>query len=431
MSSVAATKAFLALLSEGPSSDPLKEVLLEALSDPQFVADRLGLGGRIQGGGGVMVLCPWHHESRPSCSLTVGAEGTLRAKCFACGVCKDVFSLIAAVQGLDDKTQFRSVLRAAMELAGMSPETTLQELERRSPRRQRKLAPPAFAPVEPLPIGLEERAFAHLVEQILAFGVLDGGPVSAEVCAYLERRHLLDVARAEGWVALPAPRSPAAAWCRRQLIDAANRIERRRGVPRSVVDEELYTIVTLDGPEFVDEEHRLVIPYRAPDGTVYTWQRRSLDDREDKYKFPRSWNRRTGKRVREGWGRGARWPYGIERLATAAPDAPITYTEGPLDAGAKRLMNAAAGRTGVVLGVPGTQAWRPFFATFARGRIAFVATDADRQTDPKKRDWGEEAAQRWGADLWRAGAREVVRERPERAKDWSEALARALSEEET
>ena len=64
------------------------------LSDPHGVAHALGLidGARRQSRG-LTILCPWHAERTPSCSLTVGADGTLRAYCFGCCNGGDAYSI--------------------------------------------------------------------------------------------------------------------------------------------------------------------------------------------------------------------------------------------------------------------------------------------------------------------------------------------------
>jgi hypothetical protein len=71
-----------------------------------------------------MVCCPWHTERTPSCSLTIGPDGTLRAHCFGCGQGGDVFSLAAAVFGLDVRADFARIvqeLAARCELNGTAP----------------------------------------------------------------------------------------------------------------------------------------------------------------------------------------------------------------------------------------------------------------------------------------------------------------------
>jgi hypothetical protein len=49
--------------------------------------------------------------------VTVGGDNTIRVKCFACGLCGDIFNLIAAVERLDIRHDFPRVLNAAARLA--------------------------------------------------------------------------------------------------------------------------------------------------------------------------------------------------------------------------------------------------------------------------------------------------------------------------
>ena len=410
------------------TSDDAKDAIKRALADPGDVARRLSLdlrGAQRQAGGGLLVRCPspGHGDRTASCSLTRGDDGTLRVRCFGCELAGDVFSLVAAVRGLDVARDFRTVLQEAAALVGVDVE------DREHPAAAwRAPVAPAFAPVAPLPIGPGDRAFAALVAPLLHLGRLDGGPLSADVCAYLDRRGALDIARAEGWTALPPAGSDAArSWCK-MLRDVAPSIA--AALDLESVNAELAALIREDGAGFVHAAHRLALPYRAPCGTLYTWQRRRLDAGEPKYVFPRS-REEDGSEAREGRGRSARWPYGVERLAAAPKDAPIVYCEGALDAAAVRAIDAEAERVRVVLGIPGTQAWKRgegFFATFAAGRTAFVATDNDAPKDGKTPP-GEAAAKRWGADAWRAGAVDVQRIKPPApAKDWSDALAAALAE---
>lgn len=99
--------------------DEVREVR-RRLDDPARVVHALGIekGARRQPGG-LIVLCPWHNDRNPSCSVTIGKDGTLRAHCFSCGESGDVLGLVAAVRGLDTQREFRRVLEAAADLAGL------------------------------------------------------------------------------------------------------------------------------------------------------------------------------------------------------------------------------------------------------------------------------------------------------------------------
>ena len=63
-----------------------------------------------------MACCPAHDESNPSCSVTIGPDGTLRWRCFGCSAGGNALHLVAVVHGLDIKRDFPRVLRAAAEI---------------------------------------------------------------------------------------------------------------------------------------------------------------------------------------------------------------------------------------------------------------------------------------------------------------------------
>lgn len=119
------------------------EAIKGALRDPADVCRRLGLlEGAKRQAGGVLVRCPAHGERNPSCSITRGADGTLRVHCFACGFAGDALSLVAAVEGLDVARDFPRVLEAAARIAGVQLEEHAPR-DPSPPREPRKVAPPA------------------------------------------------------------------------------------------------------------------------------------------------------------------------------------------------------------------------------------------------------------------------------------------------
>lgn len=111
------------------------------LVHPRGVCDRLGLlrGALTQSGQGVTICCPAHAERTPSCSVTVGRDGTLRFRCFGCQATGDVLTLIATVHDLDLRSDFKEVLLAAAELAGLHQ--VVDELNDRKPYEPRALPP--------------------------------------------------------------------------------------------------------------------------------------------------------------------------------------------------------------------------------------------------------------------------------------------------
>lgn len=171
----------------------LVRAVRQALSDPAIVAERLGLKPHGRGTY-TLVFCPVHAEkNEPSCSLR-RKDGTIGVRCFGCGWTGDVLNLVAAVEGLDPAREFRSVLAAACDLAGMPDEA--QAVRGGKPAPARRVAQPLAQP-EP------ERDYPPLPEVIDTW--LDARPVTedAEVAAMLEARRIkpdavatIDAARA-------------------------------------------------------------------------------------------------------------------------------------------------------------------------------------------------------------------------------------------
>jgi hypothetical protein len=100
---------------------PDSRSIKSALADPEKVLGLLGLlDGAKRQAHGFLVLCPWHSERTPSCSVKLASDGTLAAHCFGCGVGGDVLSLVAAARGLDTRRDFGRVVEIAADLAGGS-----------------------------------------------------------------------------------------------------------------------------------------------------------------------------------------------------------------------------------------------------------------------------------------------------------------------
>lgn len=352
--------------------------LRQALDDPRRLCEALGLEiGRQKQRDGIFVCCPWHKEKSPSCSVTI-KDGTIRVHCFGCGVGGDALTLVAAVRGLDLRARFREVLVEAASIAGIR----IDDYGPTSPMPP--MPPPPRSPPKPV---LADARFAAIVAPLVHMGRLDAG----DVVHYLEERGLLNDARRDGWSALPSAQAQAS-WCR-MLGD-------------TFPEDELVLSGLLlrreDKLVFAHAHNRLVIPWRSPEGEVYTAQRRRLDDGKPKYVFPP--------------GRHARWPYGVERLGEASADAPIVFVEGALDVIARRELDRRKGVARLVLGVAGVDNWRSEWAAYAKGRVSYIATDGDVA--------GERVVERWAADLYAAGVREVRRLAPLEAKDWAELAAR-------
>lgn len=89
------------------------------LSDPEAIAAALGLAAQ-RNGGSVFVLCAWHAERTPSCSLR-NYDDQLRVHCFGCGFKGSALDLIAAVHGLTlHGRDFARVVDLAEAIAGTS-----------------------------------------------------------------------------------------------------------------------------------------------------------------------------------------------------------------------------------------------------------------------------------------------------------------------
>jgi len=117
--------------------DLVREVR-QRLSRPLAVAKALGLKVAHDGGSYALVSCPVHQESRASCSLHRRGE-TLAVKCHGCEWTGDLLTLVAAVNGLDPAREFRSVLAAALDAAGMADDA--QQVRGGKPAPARRVVP--------------------------------------------------------------------------------------------------------------------------------------------------------------------------------------------------------------------------------------------------------------------------------------------------
>lgn len=361
------------------------DILRAHLCDPAALCTALGLLARrgtfARQARGVTVLCPWHDEHSPSCSVTVGSHGTVRAACFGCHASGDALGLIAAVYHLDVRRDFREVMALAAQIAGLD----LERLGTHAP-------PPPPRALPPEPERLDDETFAVIAAVIARRCPVDAAP---DVAAYLDARGLYDAAAGE-CAALPGDAAGVAA-----LLDAIT----------ADVGEDAWRRSGLAWPEsgaLAWPQHRLVLFWRDADGAVATLQRRALVamPAARKYVFPR--------------GRAPRWPFGIERAGALGPAGEVAFCEGALDALALRHLSARAGYDRLVLGLPGVGGWKQPWAKLATGRVAVVATDDDEA--------GEACAATLAADLFAAGAVDVKRATPDGAHDWAEALERAVRE---
>lgn len=366
--------------------------LRAALVDPAAVLRGLGLwGGARRQGHRYTFRCPWHNEKNPSCSIELGPnEGTLRAWCPSCGAQGDVLALIAAVHRLDVRRDFQRILDIGAGLARV-------HLDRGpgaaapSPPRATPPAPSAAAPrAEPRP-ALSPASFAAGVAHLLALSPLEGSPLAAG----LDGRGVLREALADGWGALPANVGALLPELRRP---------------------ELVWLAAAGGVRA--PEHRLLIPWRAPGGAVWTLQRRyALQTGEEtpskggKYTLPDASQHRPA----------AEYPYGANAVELQTAEE-VWLVEGAADVLAVRALNRAGllggqRRSLVALGLAGVALWpkvRDWTLQQTRGRRVFLALDSDRA--------GQDAARRMVADFLGAGATRVRLQRPgEGFKDWADA----------
>lgn len=360
-----------------------------------------------------------HRErSAPSMSLRSGGDGTLSAVCHQCGWRGDALSLVAAVGGLDVRRDFGRVLERAAELAGGFVRATVKESLHVRPETPR----------------LPEDVAAELFSRICESGRLRS---RGAVEVYLERRGLLEAARDDGWATLPSldeMLDVARGMCEKNGAvlgggDPSRESDRPAGHVGSSPAAAIQASVQISGafafggPEemliaaklarwdrdgrlrVVWGRHRLVIPWRVPDGRIQALQRRLIDK-------PRVWRGQEEPRYVLPW--APHWPYGSERLTVRPVDRagapehtgsaasvetnrvgtavfrcarsigrvllPVVFVEGAVDALAMRLLRP--GRC-VPLGLPGTGAWESSWARLVGERRAYFGTDGDASGDAR------------------------------------------------
>lgn len=310
-----------------------------ALSDPLDVCTKLGLASnranfQRQSGRGVTIRCPWHDEKSPSCSVTVGPDGTIRVRCFGCDQTGDVFTLVAAVLGLSAARDFRRVLVECASLAGLHG--VVHELETGAPADR-----PVFVPRRAEPPSEPSYPPNSELEALLAECV----PVTdcADVSAYLTTRGIDPELVAESNLALalkPGCRLPGRAWA-------------------------------FQGLSWVDGGYRLILPVRDSLGAIRSVRAWRITDGDTPKRLPPGGYRATG-------------------LALACPMATAMFTsthvpvrlliaegEGDFLSAATWPMREPTAVMGIFSG-----SWTPAFAAkVPRGCRVFVWTDRDRAGD--------------------------------------------------
>jgi DNA primase len=316
-----------------------------------------------------MVLCPWHNERSPSCSLRLAKDGTIAVRCHGCGQTGDALGLIAQVRGLDD---FRATLRAAAEIAN---------------------APAVRDTLAQRPVSDEREGVSSEDYHAIASCLLDACPLAGapHVAAYLDARGVYADADAAGMRGFPRDARPLVA----SLLETFEPFHLEgAGVLRRGHD-------ALDWPAWC-----LLIPWRDRFRRVQCIQRRNLDGREPRYRFPQ--------------GRAPRAPFGVEllvdALAALGPEGEVVIVEGAVDCLARRRLARRRDERAAVVGV--YSASSPCVGLpldLLAGRRVVLALDDDEA--------GERACDVLAAAV-RGAARELVRERPTHAKDWAAALVR-------
>lgn len=403
------------------SHDELLDEIKRRLVSAPNVCKLLGIECERDGGGNFKILCPWHNEKTGSCNLRCGPDGTLQVRCFGCGNGGDIFSLIAALRGLDSRTDFATVKREAADMANISLDGT-------TPRGPRPAPPPRAAKAPPGPPNRAELAFDKAARALLALCPLS---LEGSIGAGLLDRGILIEAQRDGWGELPPE-----AW---ELHGEELEKAQANGSPTSdssrlellrqlVIGKHLRDLIWLvRGGSIVHTDHRLCIPWRAPDGRINEFQRRYATRHGDgaeaspeklpKYVFTSTKDHQPQ----------ARYAYGVDSpdLATAAE---LWLVEGAVDVLAVRAStvdrNAALAEAGkpmlqiAVLGIPGVSSWDQVSAScmqHMRGRVVRIALDRDEV----RNEGVERAIECIQRDAQKAGAARAFRqEPPEGCKDW-------------
>lgn len=406
--------------------EALREVRRRLTPDRLVTALSLQRGAKRQPGGW-LVLCPAHDDSTASCSLTTGDDGTTRVRCFGCDLAGDALALVAAKLGLDARSDFARVLVEAGRVCGVDVPPLGAGVSRTERYVPGTLRGPKTAPVPTAgTTGTEPAAPTRLPG---GGWLLANCPLERSVGAGLAFAGLLEEALADGWGELPEdyraerPELARGACSSNEAPDPydVDDLALARLLERVSVEGQTGALSwLLQGGRVSHPQHRMLIPWRAPDG-VWTLQRRWAPLYGDetppkgvpKYVFPSTQVYNP---------RGA-YPYGIER-AELEDCAELWVVEGARDVLAVRALAALEGRGGLaVLGLPGVARWRelaPQVLRHARGRVVCVALDDDEA--------GNKASVQVCRDVWRAGASKVKRSRPGRGcKDWAELLRVELS----
>jgi hypothetical protein len=158
------------------SRDQIPGALKASLIDPAKLCRELGLAEKSKRQArGVSILCPVHGEKTPSCSVTLGPDGTIRVRCFGCDFTGDALTLIGVVRGLGSRAAFPELLLEAARLAGRHD----LEADLRGDRQDAPPPPPRQTAPRPAPEPGPDYPPAGELEALWACG----GPVSDDADA--------------------------------------------------------------------------------------------------------------------------------------------------------------------------------------------------------------------------------------------------------
>lgn len=224
---------------------------------------------------------------------------------------------------------------------------------------------------------LDPTSYHNVVARLLELCPFVDAP---DVLAYCERRVLVIEGAKAQLGGLPAPDAQGSIVAELLRLFEAETLVRAGLLQRD--DSE-----TINKSRLMWPRHRLLIPWRNPDGRIDILQRLRLDAGDPKYVFPK--------------GRKPRYPFGVEVFAAAPDEHTIVWCEGALDVLALRLLAFRDRLPIVPLGLPGLDGWRSDWAGPCGGRHVRIAFDAD--------DAGERHVERIASDLYGAGAESVTR----------------------
>jgi len=309
-----------------------------ALTDAMALCERLGLTARgtfTRQPRGAIVRCPWHEDRSPSCSVRLGRDGTIAVRCHACGATGDALSLVAQVHGLSLRANFRDVLLAGAELAGLHGIVAELESGRVDSARS-----PAVAPRhEPEP----ERDYPDSVELSALLSTCVPTAESPEVAAWIRSRGLDPVAVDSAGLAVALPSDG-------------------RLLPR---------FATYKGRSWVETGHTLIVPMRDAYGAIRSVRAGRVGDGESPKRLPPGGHKATALVMAD--------PLGVAMLTGEARPNRVTIVEGEPDflTWATRPKRRPFAVLGIVSG-----SWCPAIdARIPKGTTVVIRTDNDRAGD--------------------------------------------------